>query len=147
MNNFEAYKMDGLGNDFIIFDQRERPISLSKDQIIKISNRNNVGCDQVILIGKDKNNNPFLNNPFIWDVENSKTPIMWLYFNYYGKHLMFIQSSDNTYYDYLSGDPGGYNQYLLPDSNIEGGYGLFSSNYSIPFFIDAKKGIDIKDDW
>ena len=60
---------------------------------------------------------------------------------------MFIQSSDDPYYDYLSGDPGGYNQYLLPDSNIEGGYGLFSSNYSIPFFIDAKRGIDIKDDW
>ena len=60
MNNFEAYKMDGLGNDFVIFDQRKKPISISKDQIIKISNRNNIGCDQVILIDKDKNNNPFL---------------------------------------------------------------------------------------
>ena len=43
MNNFEAYKMDGLGNDFIIFDVRNKSISLTKDQIIKISNRNNVG--------------------------------------------------------------------------------------------------------
>ena len=60
MNNFEAYKMDGLGNDFVIFDQRKKPISISKDQIIKISNRNNIGCDQVIFIDKDKNNNPFL---------------------------------------------------------------------------------------
>ena len=60
MNNFDAYKMDGLGNDFVIFDQRKKPISISKDQIIKISNRNNIGCDQVILIDKDKNNNPFL---------------------------------------------------------------------------------------
>ena len=33
--------MDGLGNDFGIFDQRKKPISISKDQIIKISNRNN----------------------------------------------------------------------------------------------------------
>ena len=60
MNNFEAYKMDGLGNDFIIFDERKKSISLTKNQIIKISNRNNVGCDQVIFINKDKNNDAFL---------------------------------------------------------------------------------------
>jgi len=57
MNNLEAYKMDGLGNDFIIFDKRKRSISLSKDEIIKISNRNNIGCDQVIFIDEDKNSN------------------------------------------------------------------------------------------
>ena len=56
MNKYHAYKMDGLGNDFIIFDNRKTPISLSKDQIIKISNRNNIGCDQVIFINKDNNN-------------------------------------------------------------------------------------------
>ena len=60
MNNLEAYKMDGLGNDFIIFDKRKKPISLSKEQIIKISDRNNIGCDQVIFIDKDKNSNAFL---------------------------------------------------------------------------------------
>ena len=54
MNNLEAYKMDGLGNDFIIFDNRKKSISLTKNQIIKISNRNNIGCDQVIFIDKDK---------------------------------------------------------------------------------------------
>jgi len=61
MNNLEAYKMDGLGNDFIIFDNRKKSISLTKNQIIKISNRNNIGCDQVIFIDKDKNSNAFLN--------------------------------------------------------------------------------------
>ena len=60
MNNLEAYKMDGLGNDFIIFDKRKKSISLTKDQIIKISNRNNIGCDQVIFIDKDKSSNAFL---------------------------------------------------------------------------------------
>ncbi len=60
MKNLEAYKMDGLGNDFIIFDKRQKSISLSKDQIIKISDRNNVGCDQIIFIDKDENNNPLL---------------------------------------------------------------------------------------
>ena len=54
MNKLHAYKMDGLGNDFIIFDKREKFISLTKDQIIKISSRSNIGCDQVIFIDKDK---------------------------------------------------------------------------------------------
>ena len=60
MNNLEAYKMDGLGNDFIIFDKRKKSISLTKNQIIKISQRNNIGCDQVIFIDKDKSGNPFI---------------------------------------------------------------------------------------
>ena len=60
MINLEAYKMDGLGNDFIIFDKRKKSISLTKDQIIKISHRNNIGCDQVIFIEKDKTNGVFL---------------------------------------------------------------------------------------
>ena len=46
--------MDGLGNDFIIFDKREKPILLSKNQIKKISDRSHTGCDQVIFIAKDK---------------------------------------------------------------------------------------------
>ena len=88
---------------------------------------------------RDENYNPYLGNPFLWTVETSPSPIMWLYFNYYGKHLMVIQASDDAYYDYLSGDPLGQNQYILPDSNIEGGYGLFTSNYSKAFFINIEK--------
>ena len=60
MNKLEAYKMDGLGNDFIIFDKRQKLISLSKEQIIKISDRNYIGCDQVIFIDSDKNSNTYL---------------------------------------------------------------------------------------
>ena len=60
MNKLEAYKMDGLGNDFIIFDNRKKSISLLKDQIIKISDRNNIGCDQVIFINKDEKSDAFL---------------------------------------------------------------------------------------
>ena len=36
MNNLKAYKMDGLGNDFVIFDNRIKSISLTKNQIIEI---------------------------------------------------------------------------------------------------------------
>ena len=60
MNKLEAYKMDGLGNDFIIFDNRKKSIFLTKTQIIKIADRNNIGCDQVIFIDKDNSNNVFL---------------------------------------------------------------------------------------
>jgi len=60
MNKLDAYKMDGLGNDFIIFDKRKKSISLTKDQIIKISDRGNIGCDQVIFIDNDKSSNAYL---------------------------------------------------------------------------------------
>jgi len=60
MNNLEAYKMDGLGNDFVIFDNRKKSISLTKDQIVKISDRNSIGCDQIIFIDKDESSNAFL---------------------------------------------------------------------------------------
>jgi diaminopimelate epimerase len=60
MNKLDAYKMDGLGNDFIIFDSRKKLVSLKRAEIIKISDRNNIGCDQVILINSDKNNDASL---------------------------------------------------------------------------------------
>ena len=51
---FKAFKMDGLGNDFIIIDQRSKVINLSKEQIIKICDRKFIGCDQLIYIKKKK---------------------------------------------------------------------------------------------
>ena len=52
--NFKAYKMDGLGNDFIIIDQRKEKLNLSIDQIVKICDRSFIGCDQLILIDKSE---------------------------------------------------------------------------------------------
>ena len=48
--DIHAYKMNGLGNDFVIIDNRLDPIILNKDQIIKICDRKFIGCDQLILI-------------------------------------------------------------------------------------------------
>ena len=48
----KAYKMDGLGNDFVIFDNRKKVTKLNKDEIIKIADRNFIGCDQLIFINK-----------------------------------------------------------------------------------------------
>lgn len=42
--------MSGAGNDFAIFDARKTAINLSAAQIVKISNRKNIGCDQLIVI-------------------------------------------------------------------------------------------------
>ena len=47
---FKAFKMDGLGNDFVIIDQRNDQFELTNDQVKKICNRNFIGCDQLILI-------------------------------------------------------------------------------------------------
>ena len=52
--DIKAFKMDGLGNDFVIIDQRNNTFNLSKDQIIKICDRNYIGCDQLILIKKNR---------------------------------------------------------------------------------------------
>ena len=50
--NLKAYKMDGLGNDFVIFDNRKKATHLSKSEILKIADRNFIGCDQLIFINK-----------------------------------------------------------------------------------------------
>jgi diaminopimelate epimerase len=52
--DIKAFKMDGLGNDFVIIDQRAHPVNLSKDQMIKICDRSFIGCDQLILIKKNR---------------------------------------------------------------------------------------------
>ena len=54
MPEINAFKMDGLGNDFVIIDIRDKKIKLSEQQIIRICDRSFLGCDQLILI--DKNN-------------------------------------------------------------------------------------------
>ena len=47
--------MDGLGNDFVIIDNRQEITELSREQIVKICDRNFIGCDQLILIENDNN--------------------------------------------------------------------------------------------
>ena len=51
--DIKAFKMDGLGNDFVIIDNRQKITNLSKEQIIKICDREFIGCDQLILINKN----------------------------------------------------------------------------------------------
>lgn len=44
-------KMHGAGNDFVVFDAREKPLRLSSVQAKKLSDRNfGIGCDQLVII-------------------------------------------------------------------------------------------------
>ena len=52
--DIRGFKMDGLGNDFVIIDNRQKITNLTKDQIIKICDRNFIGCDQLIFIESSK---------------------------------------------------------------------------------------------
>ena len=51
--DIKAFKMDGLGNDFVIIDNRQTITNLTKEQIIKICDRKFIGCAQLILINKN----------------------------------------------------------------------------------------------
>ena len=56
MSEINAYRMDGLGNDFIIVDRRENSINLSKEKIIKLGDRKILGFDQILFIEKLESN-------------------------------------------------------------------------------------------
>jgi diaminopimelate epimerase len=43
-------KMSGAGNDFVIIDSRVNNYQFTSEQIAKISDRKNIGCDQLILL-------------------------------------------------------------------------------------------------
>ena len=89
---------------------------------------------------RDENNNPSRENPFVWSIERGPIRMSWLYFNYYGLQLITVQATDINFYNYLQGDPLENNIYTLPGSNIEGGYGLFSSHTYEKFYVYLKKG-------
>ncbi|PPR46073.1 MAG: Diaminopimelate epimerase [Alphaproteobacteria bacterium MarineAlpha5_Bin8] len=56
MQKIEFIKMHGLGNDFVIIDQRVHNINITKDLINKLSDRKTgAGCDQLITINPSKN--------------------------------------------------------------------------------------------
>jgi diaminopimelate epimerase len=55
----DAFRMNGLGNSFIIVDRRKRSINISKEKIIELGNREsfhrNIRFDQIIFIEEEIN--------------------------------------------------------------------------------------------
>ncbi len=46
-------KMHGAGNDFVVIDERRRPLDLSPDQVRRLADRRRgIGCDQIITLHK-----------------------------------------------------------------------------------------------
>mgnify|MGYP001160906527 CR=1 FL=1 len=82
-----------------------------------------------------KQNTPYRNNPWLWNIETAPSPIMWLYFDYYGYYLMTFKATSESYFNYFTGDPVGQNIYLLPDSNFDDGLGVFYSSVSTSFLV------------
>ena len=61
MKKFDFIKMHGLGNDFVIIDERNGELGLSATEIVSIANRHTgVGCDQLITISYDSKSNFFI---------------------------------------------------------------------------------------
>lgn len=85
--------------------------------------------------GTWRDNSPYRNNPWLWNVDISPTNIMWLYFDYYGYYMMTFKSTSDSYFNYFRGDPVGQNIYLLPSSNFENGLGVFYSSSSASFLV------------
>ena len=51
-----AYKMDGLGNNFVIIDRRKNTLEINKDKIVSIANKKMVPFDQLITLEKEEKN-------------------------------------------------------------------------------------------
>jgi diaminopimelate epimerase len=48
-------KMHGTGNDFVIFDGRKKPLTLTPEQVKRLSNRRfGIGCDQLVILTLSK---------------------------------------------------------------------------------------------
>jgi diaminopimelate epimerase len=44
-------KMNGLGNDFVVFDARHRPLAMDEARARAIADRKTgIGCDQLIVL-------------------------------------------------------------------------------------------------
>lgn len=85
-----------------------------------------------------RKNSPYRINPWTWRVETAPVSMSWLFYDYYGLHLMFFQATDDATFNYFQGLPE-FNPYVLPSSNILNGYGLVSSSVARAFLVYIKK--------
>lgn len=108
-----------------------------QNAIIDTSFAANIFKDPMMV---DKHGNLFRQNPIVWHLSQKFLDFSWMSFNYTGVHLIEVQVADCSFQSYYRGFPIGppQNQYIMPESNIDGGYGLFSSTYSRYFLVYVK---------
>ena len=51
-----AYRMDGLGNNFLIIDKRQNSLEIDKNKIINLVNKKVFSFDQIITLEKEEEN-------------------------------------------------------------------------------------------
>ena len=56
MANINAYRMDGLGNNFLIIDRRKEFLKIEKDKIVDLANKKALPFDQLITLEKEEEN-------------------------------------------------------------------------------------------
>ena len=95
--NLEFVKLEGLGNDFVLFDCRVNRIRLTCDQIKKIGERRfGIGCDQILVLeASTKENADFMYSVFNSDGSRSEhcgngLRCVGAYFKKFYKHENFI---------------------------------------------------------
>jgi diaminopimelate epimerase len=66
-------KMNGAGNDFVIFDGRRAPLSLTGDQVRAISDRKTgIGCDQLVVLEPSTRADAFMR---IWNADGGQVQL------------------------------------------------------------------------
>jgi diaminopimelate epimerase len=95
-------KMHGLGNDFVIFDARKKPLKLSRESVKAIAKRRfGVGCDQVIVIEKSKKAKAFMriynaDGGEVASCGNATRCVAWLLMEETGKKEMTLETKAGT---------------------------------------------------
>ena len=56
MAHISAYRMSGLGNNFLIIDRRQDSLEISKNKIVDLANKKVVPFDQLITLEKKEKN-------------------------------------------------------------------------------------------
>ena len=72
MRKIPFIKMDGLGNDFMIIDEREKSYELTSEDIVKLANRKTgVGFDQMIILRKPSDTKLYAAKMVIFNADGS----------------------------------------------------------------------------
>ena len=101
MANINAYKMDGLGNNFLIIDKRINKVEINKDKIISIANENIFPFDQLITLENDEKNEHSIKifNPDGIEVSacgNGARCVAYLIFNESRKKNIYIKTRERV---------------------------------------------------
>ena len=103
-------KMNGLGNEFIVFDARQGPVRLSPISIRQLGNQDAIGFDQMITIERSKDADAFMriHNRDGGEVDacgNATRCVGWLLMDETGNKSVTIETNAGMLSAYDTGKP------------------------------------------